>query len=101
RADSVLVLDAIRLFESGIASACDSVWVVTAAPEVQVARLCSERGLAEMAAWQRVRAQAPAHEKVSRADVVIDNSGSLTDLRKQVDAAWEATVSAWLAVRVD
>lgn len=84
----VAVIDAIKLIEAGIADRCDEVWVVTCPPEEQVRRLQAYRGLSEEEAWTRIRAQPPQQEKVDRADVVIDNSGSIGRTRAQVRSAY-------------
>jgi dephospho-CoA kinase len=84
----VAVIDAIKLLESGWKPLCDAIWVVTCTPEQQVARLVATRGLSEGEAQVRVAAQPPQADKVAQADVVIDNSGSLEETRRQVEAAW-------------
>jgi len=89
----VVVLEAIKLFEGGIAAGCDSVWVTTCRPAQQIARLVNERNLSRAEAEQRVRAQPPQEEKVSRADVVIDTAGALAQTRAQVRAAWRSLMS--------
>jgi len=83
------VVEAIKLIESGLADLCDSVWAVTCRREQQIERLVRHRGLSREEARQRVEAQPPQEEKVDRADVVIDNSGSLATTREQVEAAWD------------
>jgi dephospho-CoA kinase len=85
----VVVIEAIKLIESGMADGCDSVWVTTCRPEQQVHRIMGGRGLTRAQAEQRVRAQPPQEEKIARADVVIDTAGSLSHTRAQVQAAWE------------
>jgi dephospho-CoA kinase len=85
----VVVVEAIKLIESGMADGCDSVWVTTCRPEQQVHRIMGGRGLSRAQAEQRVRAQPPQEEKIARADVVIDTAGSLSRTRAQVRAAWE------------
>ncbi len=87
-ADAVAV-EAIKLIEAGMADDCDSVWVTTCRPEQQLRRIMAARDLGRAEAEQRIRAQAPPEEKIARADVVIDNSGSLAQTRAQVEAAWE------------
>lgn len=87
--NGVVVIDAIKLLESGLASLCDEVWVVTCSPEQQLARLRARNGLTREEAFRRINAQPPQEEKVRRADVVIDNSGSPEDTRRQVLAQWE------------
>ena len=86
----VAVIDAIKLFEGGLAGHCDQVWVVTCTPEQQLARLMARNGFGEEEARRRIAAQPSQAEKVARADVVIDNSGTLEELRAQVAAAWAA-----------
>jgi dephospho-CoA kinase len=84
----VVVIEAIKLIEVGIADACDSVWVTACRPEQQVTRIMEARGLSRAEAELRVRAQPPQEEKVARADVVIDTSGTLSWTRTQVYTAW-------------
>jgi len=89
----VVVIDAIKLFESSLASDCDEVWVVTCRPEQQLARLMARNGLTEEEALARIRAQPPQEEKVSRADRVIDNSGSIEETRRQVATLWQEVLA--------
>lgn len=91
RAD-VVAIEAIKLIESGLAAQCDSVWVVTCRKDQQIARVVSQRDLSREEARRRLEAQGAQVEKVARADVVIDNSGSLSATRKQVRAAWDRVV---------
>jgi dephospho-CoA kinase len=84
----VIVIEAIKLFEAGMAETCDSVWVTTCAPEQQIQRIMAARPLSRAEVEQRVQAQPPQEEKIDRADVVIDNQGSLSRTRAQVQAAW-------------
>jgi dephospho-CoA kinase len=89
----VAVIDAIKLLESGWRPLCDAIWVVTCAPEQQLARLVATRGMSEDEARTRIAAQPPQADKVAQADVVIDNSGTLEETRRQVVAAWPAAAS--------
>ncbi len=92
----VVVLDAIRLFESGLGARCDAVWVVTCDPDEQVARLQRTRGLTAEQAALRVRAQGAQADKARQAHVVLTNTGSLEDLQRQVREAWQTTVASRL-----
>lgn len=85
----VLVLDAIKLFEAGIAEHCDVIWVVDANRETRIKRVMERNGLSRSEAEQRVNAQAPQEEKLAKADVIIDNGGSIEATREQVIAAWQ------------
>ena len=93
-AADVVVIEAIKLIEAGMADGYDSVWVTTCRPEQQIQRIMGERGLSRAEAEQRVRAQPPQEEKIARADVVIDTSGSLSRTWSQVQAAWDRLVGA-------
>jgi dephospho-CoA kinase len=84
----VVVLDAIRLIESGLADRCDAVWVVTCPRAVQLQRLRASRGFLLAQAETRIDAQSPQDEKVARATTVIENDGSLAQLEQRVAAAW-------------
>jgi dephospho-CoA kinase len=85
---NIVVIEAIKLIESGLAEKCDSLWVTYTPPELQLARLTQKRGLAEAQARQRMNAQNTQDKKVSAADVVIRNQGSYEDTWGQVMAAW-------------
>jgi dephospho-CoA kinase len=84
----VVVLDAIRLIESGLAARCQAVWVVVCDRAVQIARLQTTRGLTLEQAELRVSAQRPAEDKLRHATAVIHNHATLADLATQVEAAW-------------
>lgn len=83
------ILDAVKLIESGYAPLCHGVWIVTSTPEEQVRRMVQNRGLSEAEARARIAAQPPIGPKLDQASEVIQNNGSLTNLRAQVTAAWQ------------
>jgi dephospho-CoA kinase len=85
----VLVLDAIKLFEAGVAAECDEVWVVTCTREQQIERVIARNHVDRAEAERRINAQPPQSEKVAKADVVIDNSGTVEATRAQVLAQWQ------------
>ena len=89
----VVVLDAIRLIEAGLAERCDTVWVVVCDQQAQLQRLQAARAMTPEQAALRIAAQTPAEAKVARANAVITNNGSLDDLAAQVASAWQETVA--------
>ena len=89
-ATPVAVYEAIKLIEAGRAEMCDALWVVTARSDVQLQRLMRDRHMSEAEARQRIEAQPPQSEKIRRATVIIDNSGSLEETQQQVAAAFRA-----------
>ncbi len=90
----VIVIEAIKLIESGLSERCDELWVVTAPHEQQMQRLTERRGLSAAEAELRMHAQPPQADKVAQADVVIDNSGALAQTRAQVQKEWERILTA-------
>lgn len=85
---NVVVIEAIKLLESDLASGCDTVWVVDSPEELQVARLMHKRDMSEAAARQRIAAQSPQAMKLRAAKVVIRNDGLFEDTWNQVQVAW-------------
>ena len=65
--------------------------VVDVDPEVAVQRLVGSRGMREDDVRARMARQATREERLARADRVVDNSGDLDDLARQVDDLW-----AWI-----
>ena len=88
--EGVVILDAVKLIESGHFKVCDAVWLVTAPEALQVSRLMARNSLDVAEARKRVAAQPPLGPKREVADLEIVNDGSLEELRQQVDAAWDA-----------
>jgi dephospho-CoA kinase len=87
-ADAVVVYDVPLLTENNLAGLYDTVVVVDAPVETQVARLVGVRGMTEEAARARIAAQATREQRLAIADHVIDNYGSLDSLFAQVDELW-------------
>jgi len=88
----VIVIEAIKLIESGIAAECNSLWVTEVTPDVQIKRLITKRGMRVSEARMRIKAQPPQAEKVKAADMVISNSGTFTETFQQVVNAWKKTI---------
>jgi dephospho-CoA kinase len=85
--DAILVHDVPLLVELNMQKAYDLVVVVDAPDEVRVARLI-DRGHSPADARARISAQAPREQRLAAADIVIDNSGDLESLSRQVDSVW-------------
>jgi dephospho-CoA kinase len=86
--EPVVVIEAVKLYEAGLADYLDALWVVTTPPQEQKRRLMQERGLSGADAEVRLQAQPPLDEKLKRAAVVIDNGGSIEETRVQVIRAF-------------
>ncbi|WP_062466269.1 dephospho-CoA kinase [Demequina maris] len=88
----VIVHDIPLLLESGQGPDFDLVVTVEAPEHVRVSRMVSTRGMTEHDALARIRAQATDEERAAIADVVLDGSGDVAGLDRQVDAFWDLNV---------
>ena len=88
RDGDVLVVEAIKLLESGLRNVCDEVWVVVAPRELLIERLAA-RGLPRAEAEMRLGAQHSEQEFRSAANVLIENGGDRDQLRTRVRAEWD------------
>ena len=84
----VVVVEAIKLLESGLGRDCDAVWTVHVPEAMQEARLMTKRHMLRAEAHQRIAAQGSQADKLRAARVTIDNSGSFEDTWLQVQAAF-------------
>ncbi|WP_020677188.1 dephospho-CoA kinase [Geopsychrobacter electrodiphilus] len=89
---ALVVYEAPLLYEAGAEKRVDKVLVVTLDPGLQLSRLVERDHLDVGEALQRIQAQMSQAEKKTRADYLIDNSGSLHDLQIQVDRLWAKLV---------
>jgi dephospho-CoA kinase len=85
---AIVVHDVPLIAENSMASAYDLVVVVDVPPRVQVERLVRYRGMTREQAQARMAAQARREQRLAIAGIVIDNSGSLAELDRQVGDLW-------------
>lgn len=91
-AGALVVHDIPLLAESGRAKGFDAVIVVDAPREVQVERMLRDRGMSTEDAEARIAAQATREQRLALATHVIDNTGSLEELRARVEEVHAALV---------
>ncbi len=78
------VLDMPLLFEQHYQSICDQIVVVNIKRQIQIERLMKRNNFSRIEAIQRIDSQMPLSQKVKKADIVIDNNGTLLQLRNEV-----------------
>ena len=88
----VCILDVPLLFESGMETLCDETWLVYVPREEQIRRIGERDGLDEQAAAARIDSQMPLEEKKRRADIAIDNSGTIEELQTKLKSLWEERI---------
>jgi dephospho-CoA kinase len=81
------------LYEGGYQTLFDQVWVVTVASETQIERLMARGGLSREMAGAMIASQLPLADKELLAGRVLDNNGSLPQLKERVSQLWEEITS--------
>ncbi len=78
-----VAIDAIGLFEGGLAELCDVTVAVTAPEEVRVQRLMHREGIPEAYARSRIAAQRPQAEFIALCDHHLQNNGTQEQFRQK------------------
>jgi dephospho-CoA kinase len=82
------------LVETGQQEDFDLVITVDVDHETQTQRLMIRSGLSRAEAESRIAAQASREDRMIAADVVLDNTGTVTQVREQIDVLWAGLSSA-------
>jgi len=84
----VVVLEAAVLFEAGWEDLGDEVWVNVIDRENAIARATQRDRVPRETIERRIDAQLSNEERIARADVVIDNNGTVDDMLAQLRRHW-------------
>ncbi|WP_077619038.1 dephospho-CoA kinase [Bacillus sinesaloumensis] len=87
--EDLIIMDIPLLFESKLTSLVDKTLLVYVNYETQLSRLMSRNRLNKEDAEARIKSQMPLNEKVTLADAVVDNNGTIEDTRKQLQEVCE------------
>ena len=85
--EDVFFMDIPLLIENGYQDWFDQIWLVAVLPEVQRQRLMKRNHLSSKEASMRIASQMSLEEKKQYASLVLDNNGSLDDLKEKVKSA--------------
>lgn len=85
--EDVFFMDIPLLIENGYQDWFDQIWLVAVSPQVQRQRLIKRNHLSAEEAGMRIASQMPLAEKLPYASLVINNNGSIYDLKKKVKSA--------------
>jgi dephospho-CoA kinase len=90
--DNVVILDIPLLAENPRKGLCGTI-VVDVPEDIAIERLVEQRGMREEDARARMSNQASRETRRAIADQVIDNAGTIEELRQQVDDVWKWALS--------
>jgi dephospho-CoA kinase len=83
-----IVVEAAILIEANWQPLFGEIWLVRALREQVVARIESQRGLKPAETEARIRAQLSDEERAKHASLIIENNGSLEELRALLKTVW-------------
>ena len=86
----LVVIEAVKLVQSGLASDVNALWFVTADPETRLHRLMTRTEMDEAGARARIAAAPDSVPDGARVCATIDTSGDLASTLSAVDGAWRA-----------
>ena len=88
RGTKIIVIEVPKLFEAGWEDLADAIWTVEAPSDVIAQRVNVRSNLNETEKNARVQAQITRVERAERADLLIENSAELADLRERITNLW-------------
>lgn len=88
----VAVVEAAILIEANWLTLVDELWVTTAPKNVVVERVRNREGWSEKSILSRIGSQLPETERIRRAQVIVENSGSLEILAQTIQELWETRI---------
>lgn len=84
-----IVIEAAILIEANWQPLCDEIWLVTAPPEQVIMRVERQRGMQRAQTEARISAQLSNDERRKHASLVVENNGTLDELRAKIAALWQ------------
>ena len=88
-----IVIEAAVLIEANWQPLFDEIWLVTAQRERVIERVALQRGMKPEQTEARIRAQLTDDERRRHASLVIENSGTLEELRTKLTTLWAGALS--------
>ncbi len=83
--ERTVFVDAPLLFEVGLNEDVDQVWLIVADPALRVERVALRDNVSPDHVKSRINSQMGEEEKIRRADIVIQNTGTKEELYRKID----------------
>ncbi len=90
--DAVIIYDVPLLYEKKMENMFDTIIVVYVDRKTQIKRIMERNKISEEGAEKRLKLQMDIEEKKKKAQIIIDNRGTLNDTFKQVKNIWDKTI---------
>lgn len=89
KTNGVIIWDVPLLFEAGFAQYVDASVLVYTPVEIQLERLMRRDGISRTDALKRINSQMPLHQKRELATIIINNSGTILEVKEQVSLVYQ------------
>lgn len=83
--NEVIFFDVPLLFEAGFDILCDKIWLVITDRNIQIKRIIERDKISEELAEKIISSQMSDEEKRKKANFVIENNGTLEELKEKID----------------
>lgn len=90
--NAVIIYDVPLLYEKKMENMFDTIIVVYVDRKTQIKRIMERNKISEEGAEKRLKLQMDIEEKKKKAQIIIDNRGTLDDTFKQVKNIWDKTI---------
>ena len=87
-----IIVEAAILIEANWQPLFDEIWLVRASREKVIERIERERGLKPAETEARIRAQLSDAERAKHATLIVENNGTLEELRTKLKQIWDAAL---------
>lgn len=88
--EEILIFDVPLLFESGIDELCDKTLLICTSRELKIKRITKRDNIDEILAQKIIDSQMSDEEKTKKADIVIENNGSIDELYEKIERFCES-----------
>lgn len=83
--EKIIIFDVPLLFESGIDKLCDKILLIWTSREKRIKRIMKRDNIKSSLAEKIIDSQMSDEEKIKKADIVIENNGSIDELYKKIE----------------
>lgn len=83
--EKIIIFDVPLLFESGIDKLCDKILLIWTSRDKRIERIMKRDSIESSLAQKIIDSQMSDEEKIKKADIVIENNGSIDELYRKIE----------------
>lgn len=93
KSNNLIIWDVALLFESGFYQYVDESILVAVPVEIQLERLLKRDGISFAEGMARINSQMPLQQKKELATIIIDNSGTISEVKEEVSLVYQKLIN--------